>query len=142
VTHFDSTHVDWSNGKGNEDEESDAVEDLKDEEYGAGEFTLKLTVLAEKYDLTDQDWVPAKYHRERQVKKGELQEGHQLKNSHTGEVSGHCASYVKGPGITNKSLCTQQQRVAEWTTKSSLKLWFGKGTGTNIQYVLDMIQDN
>jgi len=33
---------------------------VKDEEYGAGEFTLQLTVLAEKYDLTDQDWVSKK----------------------------------------------------------------------------------
>jgi len=69
--HFDSTCVDWSNAEGNEDEESDAVEDLKDEEYGDEEFTLQLTVLAEKYDPTDQDWVPAKYRRRRQVKKGE-----------------------------------------------------------------------
>jgi hypothetical protein len=69
--HFDSTRVDWSNSEGNEDEESDAVEDLKGEDYGDEIFTLQLAALAQKHDPTDQDWVPAKYRRERQVKKGE-----------------------------------------------------------------------
>ncbi|KAF8510328.1 hypothetical protein JB92DRAFT_3119111 [Gautieria morchelliformis] len=122
--YFDSARVDWSNREGNEDEESDDVEDLKAEEYGDEKFTLQLAALAEKYDPTDQDWVPAKYRRERQVKKGRP------------------ASYAKGPGIANKSLRSQQRMAGAWASQSSLKSWFGKDAGTNVQYALDTMQDN
>ncbi|KAF8463190.1 hypothetical protein JB92DRAFT_3136568 [Gautieria morchelliformis] len=81
--YFNSTHVDWSNREGNKDEESDDAEDLKAEEYGDEKLMLQLAALTEKYNPTDQDWVPAKYRRERQLKKGRP------------------ASYAKGPGIAN-----------------------------------------
>ena len=78
---FDSTRIDWANSEGNADEESDDEEVLKIDAYGDEQFTLQMAALAEEYDPMDQDWVPAKYRGERQVKKGERNKTNSLKMS-------------------------------------------------------------
>jgi len=138
---FDSTCIDWANSEGNADEESDDEEVLKNDAYGDEQFTLQLAALTEEYDPMDQDWVPAKYCRERQVKKGERNKTIHWKYPY--KVTGRPKMYSKGPGFADKAPLTQCQLAAEWADQSSLKSWFSSDLASEkgIWYALDMVQE-